>query len=262
MEILLTEQFVRQLLERKYEFDEIKEFAETILNDIQRAVTENGFLEFDKRASVYKNAGATKPVIITYENGFNLFPHKLFIIVEYSSDANKMGKASLPFQITKKSVVKGTTKVKTKISEHEPMSITLFVSAWFKDAMLDNGKYAISFEKMLKSSMGDILVHELQHAVDFYKHKGMAKFDNRNTRKTKKDYTQYVRTDDEINAHISQTLRNVGRLKLGITNAKDYVKTFINQANDWFQHLTPKQQKNVIGKIVAYWHEEYGDIYK
>ena len=262
MLIILSEQIICQLLERKSEFDEIKEFANTILEDIQRAVTEGGFLEFDKRADVYNNVGATKPVIIKYENGFNLFPRKLFIIVEYLTGTSNLGKATLPFQITNKSEIKGTTKIKTKISEHEPMSITLYVSAWFKDAMMNKGKWAMSFKKDLMSSIGDVLVHELQHAVDFYKHKGMAKFDSRNIRKTKKDYTQYVRTNDEINAHLSQTLHTVERLKLKFATPKEYVKIVTQQGKDWYPFLTPKQQKAVIGKIVAYWHEEYGDIYR
>ena len=155
--------------------------------------------------------------------------------------------------------VKGVSKL--EISPAKEVEIVLSPSAkFYKEWTTNNNRENNTlFVKMFYST----LLHELQHFLDWVKSKGYyntGKKTNlyRDTLKKQKGnvnsiYTQYIRLPHEINAHLTELLN---RKDLDIANPTNFVKSAIKKA-DWYSHLTPKQQKMVVGKIVSYWYEKY-----
>lgn len=270
MKIIIAESAFIQLLERKVEFDLLKKYANTIIDDIENAVANGNIISPSKHIYIDPNKDSLTPIKITYIDGFEAIPMTFEVkVVVNQSKSPKSGSMEAGIGHTKKQLG-GKTKIYTKISGLMPPVVTMVVGDWFLTARERYEEFAPFFKNALNLTDGNTLMHELQHLIDLTKHRGQEFYNarslkfkkNQNKYDAKTEYSQYVRLEGEINAHLTELLYDLDKTGYDKSNLRKYVELALVNGDSWISRLTPKQKKSVIGKIVAYWHEEYGDASK
>ena len=235
---------MQQLLERASENSFINAMAKTIILDLQAKAKNKQFTA----KNLYVEYPANRFIGIMADLTVRVSPQSRGLEGYFASNDTHFI-----------DTVKGVTKL--EISPAKEVEIVLSPSAkFYKEWTTNNNKETNTlFVKTFYST----LLHELQHFLDWVKSKGYYNtgkktHDYRDTLKKQKGdvnaiYTQYIRLPHEINAHLTELLN---RKDLDISNPTNFVKSAIQKAS-WYNHLTPKQQKSVVGKIVAFWYEKY-----